>query len=586
MELATKWAESVDLNDPLNEYPRMTMYRRNWQSLNGYWDFHLSNNRLERDFEYDEKIVVPFCVESSLSQIKRKVMPEDVMWYRRSFKVNTPYKNKRVLLHFEAVDNYCEVSINGHNLGSHIGGYLPFTFEITDYIQPENVLEVMVTDQTSNQQQRGKQSLKPSGIFYTATSGIWQTVWLEIVEPKYISKLIIEPDVDNSKVTVSVCSEANCEVIIRLLDSDNKFIKDVHGQSNRSVDIDIDNPRLWSTEDPYLYKLKVTLFDDEVSSYFGMRKLGFKIINGMKYLTLNDKPIFHLGVLDQGYWPESLLTPPTDKAMEYDIRKMKELGFNVLRKHIKIEPQRWYYLCDRIGMLVWQDMVSGGDCSIRPMAYVRNFLNRFTHDDNEKFYKEVRRQPESNRLQFEDELVGMIDHLKEHCSIVSWVIFNEGWGQFDSSRFTDLVMGLDKTRYIDHASGWYDQHVSDFNSKHIYFTKLKKTDKDDERVFAVTEAGGFGYQQPDHTVSEKQFNYARIKDREKLNGKYSSFIYDQLIPLIDDGLAVMIYTQLSDVETENNGILTYDRAVCKFDEEMMKKASKAVYDRMSEIDVQ
>ena len=586
MELKTRWAEEIDLNDPLHFYPRMTMYRRNWQSLNGWWDFHLSADRNERKPVYDEKIVVPYCVESKLSQIERKVGPDDVMWYRRQFTVDGNYENKRVLLHFEAVDNYAEVFINGQPLGSHIGGYLPFSFDITDYLQPENILEVMATDQTSTQQQRGKQSLKPSGIFYTATSGIWQTVWLEIVEPQYINRLIIEPDAADSLVRISVCSESNADVLVDLYTNDKQYIKTVKGQSNRTITVPIEDPILWDTENPYLYKLRIRLFNDEVSSYFGLRQLGFREINGSRYLTLNGKVIFHLGVLDQGYWPESLLTPPSEQAMEYDILTMKKMGFNVLRKHIKIEPDRWYFLCDKLGMLVWQDMVSGGDTRIRPMAYVRNTLHLKTKDNTPGFYKEVKRGEESNRAQYESELTGMIEHLRSHCSIVTWVIFNEGWGQFDSVRFYDLVSVMDNTRYIDHASGWYDQGISDFYSPHIYFKPLKPRKKADGRVFAISEAGGFGFQVEEHAQSVKQFNYAKLKSSEELNERYDSFINREVLPLIDQGLSALIYTQLSDVESENNGILTYDREVSKFDEEKTRLLNESVIEKTRSLDVQ
>ena len=574
-QLTTIWSENIDGKTPLPEYPRPQLVRTDWMSLNGIWDFCMLKTE-ERPAGYDRRILVPYCVESVLSGIGEKVLPEDRLWYRRSFSIPRTWDSRRILLHFDAVDHDCEVWLNGTHLGTHSGGYLPFTFEVTGQLQDENVLEVRVRDSTDIHQQRGKQSLSPRGIFYTATSGIWQSVWLEPVSQEYISRLKITPDLDSSSIRIAVCSSSNAEAAITVLTDQGKELAQTVCETNRETVIRLPEVRCWCPEDPYLYRLQVRLKEDTVTSYFGMRKYSVINVNGRNLLALNNRPVFHLGVLDQGYWPESLLTPVSDQAMIQDIESMKELGYNVLRKHIKIEPLRWYYHCDRLGMMVWQDMVSGGDCRIKASVYARNILHIRTDDTAIASYRNSGRENESDRKMFEEELTGMIDLLYNSVSISCWVIFNECWGQFDSRYFTAKLKELDPGRFIDHASGWYDQKCSDFISYHVYFTKLKLADERDPRVQVISECGGFGYRQPDHAYGRKQFSYARIPTREKLQQRYENFISSEAVPLIRKGLAGLIYTQLSDVETENNGIYTYDRKVCKFD----KDRQKAVNERL------
>lgn len=577
-QLKTKWCSEAEKEHPLGEYPRPQLVRSDWMSLNGEWDFALMHTHSEIPKEYDKKIVVPYCVESYLSKVQEKVLPQDQMWYRKCFSMPESWNNKKIMLHFDAVDYDATVYLNGCLLGSHRGGYLPFEFEISSQIKENNELVVVVKDPTnSSYHQSGKQSLKPRGVFYTATSGIWQSVWLEPVGENHITSLRITPDPDNCAVSITVITGKSCPCEIEVIDKDGNLTAK-KAKSNEEVVIHMDDPILWSTENPFLYDLKIRTETDSISSYFGMRKFGYAEKNGHKVLTLNSKEIFHLGVLDQGYWPESLLTPTSEEAMEFDILRLKELGFNTIRKHIKIEPLRWYYLCDKLGMIVWQDMVSGGYKRNALSIYIKSLLNmRIEADDTtQKMYKDCGRDTSDSREEYESELEGMIRHLYNCSSIACWVPFNERWGQFDAKRIAQKVKKLDPTRYVDHASGWIDQKAGDFNSEHQYFRKLSHPKISDSRVFVISECGGFGYSESGHTYSEQALSYAKFKEKELLDERYRSFVEEEIMPLKEQGLSAVIYTQLSDVENEMNGLFTYDREILKFNKIKMKQLNKKV----------
>ena len=562
---------------PLNYYPRPQLRRDSWINLNGQWDFTVLHDKNARPGYYDRKILVPYPVESELSGIRETVKPEDFLWYQREFEIPEEWKKKRVLLHFDAVDYACKVWLNDILISEHKGGYLPFSVDISGYIEEKNVLTVCVSDPTDTAfQQRGKQSLHPRGIFYTPCSGIWQTVWLEAVAEHYITSLKMTPDVDHSLLFLTVFSDTEKSCSVEVYNRENKLVSKKVIQSNQEAEILIEELHLWSPEDPYLYDLRISMEDDTVSSYFGMRNYGLKSENGRKVLTLNKEKIFHLGDLDQGYWPESNLTPVSEEAMIFDITELKKLGFNTIRKHIKIEPLYWYYLCDKLGMIVWQDMIAGGNAKIFVDVYVKNFLHIPTDDTSQRSLKAAGRASEDVRKEFEEEYKGMIEHLYNSVSIACWVPFNEYWGQYNAAYFADLTRKMDPTRYVDHASGWVDMKKGDFASYHQYFKKLSLPKDLDERVFVISECGGFGYIAKGHVSDERVFSYGKFKTQEKLDERYRRFIEEEVLPLKKQGLSALIYTQLSDVEGELNGLLTYDRKVLKFDKEKMKKLNDSV----------
>ena len=575
MSLHTKWADSVSRDCPLPEYPRPQLARARWQCLNGPWQFTLCHDHTTEPAVYDREILVPYCVESELSGVQEKVLPEDQMWYRRTFTVPEEWKNDRILLHFGAVDWEAAVYVNGIKAGAHQGGYLPFSFDITELLQEENELVVSVQDPTDQSyHQLGKQSLHPATVFYTATSGIWQTVWLEPVPKSYIYGLTIVPDLAASSVSITVQSETDSLCKVRISDREGQEILQTELPSNTETSIRLEDPHLWSPDDPHLYSLHVEMDGDQVDSYFGMRSIGTVRQNGRDVLALNGKPLFHLGVLDQGYWPESILTPVSEEAMRFDILQLKELGFNMIRKHIKVEPLRWYYLCDTLGMLVWQDMVAGGNCHPTASFYAKMALGLKMTDNTEKDYADTGRSEKASRDDFEDELDGMIRLLFNDPSIVVWVPFNEHWGQYDSTRIADHVKSLDPSRLVDHASGWLDTGAGDFASYHQYFKKLSVPKNLDSRVFVISECGGFGFETPGHVYSRKAFSYGRFKSKAKLDERYRAFIEEEAVPLKEKGLSTLVYTQLSDVEIEENGLFTYDRKVLKFTKEKMKAVNE------------
>ena len=575
--ISCRFAEKVG-KVPLPEYPRPQFVRRDWLNLNGEYDYAVCKTG-EQPQGFDGKILVPFALESKLSGVQRHLQPDETLWYRRYFTVPEDWDGRRVLLHFGAVDDECEVFVNGKKAGEHRGGYNPFTFDITELLsKKENELAVKVTDPTDQGgQQRGKQASESHGFWYTATSGIWQTVWLEPVGQKYLDKIKITPDVKNHSVILQADVPEGCRLRAVVCDENEKPLaeKEIVGETA----IPIASPRLWSPEDPYLYSLLLFLTEDDhpadaVLSYFGMRE--FSIApdeQGILRLCLNGKPYFQTGLLDQGYWCDSGLTPPSDEAMIYDIEKMKSMGFNMLRKHIKVEPARWYYHCDRLGMLVWQDMVSGGDyVSTFFVGVLPNLSIRKLSDSHYKWFK---RDDAAQRERFKKELFEMIDSLYNCVSICCWVPFNEGWGQFDALSIGKAVKQKDPTRFVDHASGWHDQGGPDFVSIHRYILPVTLPKRDEKRPFVLSEFGGYSQIIDGHVWNKnKSFGYMMFPSKDKLTAAVKKLYEKQIIPLVPKGLAACVYTQVSDVEFEVNGLLTYDRRIVKVDEDTMRSLNE------------
>ena len=559
--LFTPWADEVTPNNALPEYPRPMMKREHWKNLNGLWDFTVNDKGRNRR-NYQDKILVPYPVESALSGVKKSVGPTQRVWYKRNFTVNHPYENGRVLLHFGAVDWKADVLVNGNHVGSHKGGYDPFTFDVTEYIQSEGpqTIEVTAWDPTDHGYQPvGKQTLNPRGIWYTAVSGIWQTVWLEYVPQSYIRDLKITPQVDQSRVKVEVSGQnvSDDHQVKVIAKEKGEVVGASRGFHKNRLYVSLDNPKLWSPDDPFLYDLEVQLLDkegnpvDQVESYFGMRKISLgKGPDGYTRLMLNNKPLFHYGPLDQGWWPDGLYTAPTDEALKYDVKVTRDLGFNMLRKHVKVEPQRFYYWCDKMGVLVWQDMPSG-DRRPGDIPY--------------------RREP--SRKQFRKEYKNLIHDFYNHPSIVMWVPFNEGWGQFNTREIVELTEKLDPTRLVNNASGWSDKNVGDVADRHEYPGPAMR-ETEDNRASVLGEFGGQALVVEDHLwlkdFSKAPSHYETSQSEEKLHNKYDQLIRD-LLPLKEKGLAAAVYTQTTDVETEVNGLMTYDRKVIKFDQEHMRE---------------
>jgi len=556
--IMTRWARDVDPDKPWPEYPRPKMVRKDWVNLNGLWDYAIQPKDGKQVETWAGKILVPFCVESALSGVKKGVGAENRLWYRRTFEVPASWKDGRVLLHFGAVDWNCTVTVNGKEVGSHKGGYDPFCFDITDALKKGiNELVVSVWDPTSDgTQARGKQVRNPRGIWYTPVSGIWQTVWLEPVAKTYIQSLKIVPDVDGGRVLVriNVAGGGTADVWAKAT-ADGKTVREVTGKSGVALELKIDDARLWSPGSPFLYDLDVGIKDgDAVRSYFGMRKVSMaKDDKGILRMLLNDEFVFHYGPLDQGWWPDGLYTPPTDEAMAYDLKVLKDLGMNMLRKHVKVAPERLYYHCDKLGLLVWQDMPSGN----------------FGKDDAAKKQYRV----EHRRL---------IEFLHNYPCIVMWVPFNEGWGQHDTPEIAQWVKELDPTRLVNEASGWHDKGSGDIKDIHKYPGPAMPA-LEEKRVAVLGEFGGLGLPVPGHLWwNKRNWGYRNYKSRQELQHHYDTLIHN-LRPMIAKGLCAAVYTQTTDVEGEVNGLMTYDREMLKLDANHSAALHACLYDLSREL---
>lgn len=570
---------------PRAEYPRPQLKRDSYQTLNGKWDYAIlpAGKPLP---EYQGKILVPFSPESLLSGVQKVVKPTDVLYYRTVFTVEESFLNDITLLHFDAVDYECTVSLNGKEIGSHTGGYIPFTLDVSDVIVAgENELKVVVTDPSdTGDQARGKQTLDPGGIWYQAQSGIWGPVWMESVSEDYIAGLKIVPDFDYNHVFITTTSTAE-KVKVTVTDPrrDNLVMATAEGKGGEEIAIELVGYRPWTPDDPRLYDLKIETPHDTVTSYFGMRKFSIHRDRfGINRLCLNDVTVFHNGVLDQGYWSDGLMTAPTDSAIRYDLEMIKDMGFNMVRKHIKIEPLRFYYYCDKMGILVWQDMVSGGHDYDPMVTTILPTLGLNKIKDTKRNYREFRRENEAGREEFLRNTKETIDLLQNCVSLAMWVPFNEGWGQFDSVEVTKKIKEWDPTRTVDSTSGWHDQgrKKTDFVSKHKYVTPIYVPFWDN-RCYILSEFGGYSKPTPGHMMTHHGFGYRMYFTQKGLQRAWARTVKQNIIKKIRffmiGGISASVYTQLSDVEGEINGLVTYDRKVEKFDREFMRSVNKDVH---------
>jgi len=574
ISLYTVWGENLDKENVWQEYPRPQMQREHYQMLHGEWDYAIVSLEDEKDFESQGKILVPFSPETLLSGVGRQLQPAEYLWYQKELTFTTEEcerktQGQRCLLHFDAVDQQAIVYINGTEVARHYGGYLPFEADITDYVGDEKiVLQVRVRDESdTSYHTRGKQTLKRGGMFYTAQSGIWQSVWYEWVPKNYVKKYRIIPDYDNAKVIIELFSRSKFESVSLDVDGDKDNNIAVYYDSKESnVTISFADGKFesWSPENPYLYYFTLKADEDVIRGYFAMRAFTIeKDEKGIPRFCLNHKPYFLNGLLDQGYWPDGLMTAPCDEAFVYDIELAKQKGFNMIRKHIKIEPLRWYYHCDRLGMIVWQDMVNGGTTYNMPwVCYMPTAIPALGRVIKDNKYHMFSRKVVESRECWEIECRETLDHLYNVPSISTWVPFNEAWGQFDAARIANEVKAYDPTRTVDHASGWFDQKAGDFNSVHNYFRKLR-VENDDKRAFVISEYGGYACHIKGHSSVERIFGYKKYETKEELSKAFYELLNEQVKPLIEEGLSGVVYTQLSDVEEEVNGLVTYDRKVCK-----------------------
>ncbi|MEO7313359.1 MAG: sugar-binding domain-containing protein [Chitinophagaceae bacterium] len=561
--LTTTWTSKVNPEKTLPEYPRPQMVRKEWKNLNGLWDYAVVPLLENKPATWQGKILVPFPVESNLSGVGKKSGPANRLWYKRNFTIPADWKDEKILLHFEAVDWETKVWVNGKLLGEHRGGYDDFSFDISSALNTSGTQEILLAvwdPSDSGFQPAGKQFNNPRSIWYTSSTGIWQTVWLEPVPEQHIDDFKLVPDIKKQQLHLYIPGGYDNSYLIEAI-AYNNGIKagTVRGRLNDTLHLQLDHVNYWSPSSPFLYDLEISLYHknkkmDVVKSYFGMReiKLG-KDEKGVVRLLLNNQPVFQLGPLDQGFWPDGLYTAPTDEALRYDIEIEKQLGYNMIRKHVKVESKRWYYWCDKLGMLVWQDMPSG-DRHIR------------------KEEPDIERTAQS-AYQFKTELLEMIREHANHPSIVTWVPFNEGWGQFQTKEIVQLVRQADPTRLISATSGWADRTEGDMNDIHVY-PGPAIPELETNRAAVLGEFGGQALVIKDHLwqmdLTRAPGHIRTSQTKEDLQTVYLGLI-NKLIDLKQKGLSAAVYTQITDVETEVNGIMTYDRKLIKFDIDQLKK---------------
>ena len=572
--IKTKWGENINPNNVLQEYPRPILVRNDWKNLNGLWDYTITSKGENKPENYDGEILVPFPIESSLSGVRKRISKEQELWYHKNFQIPKKWKSKEIIIHFGAVDWESELWINDINVGLHKGGYDPFSFNITPYLRKgkNQKLELRVWDPTDDGfQPRGKQIKNPKGIWYTPVSGIWQTVWLEPVNYKHITNIHTTTDIDDSSVLIKLFSSYDFkdDLIEFVLKEDEKVLQKTIIKADLETKISFENPKLWSPESPFLYDLEIKLISkgkiiDHIETYFGMRKISIKKdVNGTRRMMLNNKEYFQFGTLDQGWWPDGLYTAPSDEALKFDIFKTKEFGFNMIRKHVKVEPARWYFHADKIGMLVWQDMPNGEKIE-RPKWQRNNFFN------GQEFIPSF-----ESEMNFKNEWNEIIDFLYSNPSIVCWVPFNEAWGQFKTEEISQLTKNIDPSRLVNAASGGNYYNVGDITDIHNY-PEPKMLFYNPNQSNVLGEYGGIGLAIENHLwQSDKNWGYVKYKSSEKATDEYVNFA-NQLLEMVLKGFSGAIYTQTTDVEGEVNGLITYDRKIIKLDMERVKEINKKV----------
>lgn len=581
-QLCSPWGKTVEARSVLSEYPRPQLVRDSYFSLNGEWEYAI--RKTGQAETYDGTILVPFSPESRLSGVDRILQPDEYLHYRKCFILPDGFKKDKVYLHFGAVDQECSVFLNGTMLGEHKGGYLAFSFEISGFlVEGENTLTVSVRDYTEHAPHaRGKQRLNPTGkyasLFYTPSSGIWKPVWMESTAACHVSEIKFTPYFDEQSIGVfaDVCGESDSALV--RISQNGEVIGSWTIKTGTENKLLLEKFRPWSPEKPDLYDVEVSYIEDKVTSYFGMRKLSVsQDRKGVMRFFLNNKPFFFNGLLDQGYWPESLMTAPDDKALLYDIRKLKSLGYNTIRKHVKIETDRFYYHCDRLGMMVWQDMPNGGGTyNMFFVTELPNTFDWFCRRVKDNRYRPFARTDAAGRKQYYEDLEDMVKQLYNHPSIAVWVPFNEGWGQFDARKATERIRRLDRTRLVNEACGWFDQGGGDMYSIHNYRRILKMKPVKD-RVVALTEYGGYSLPVKGHMECDRAFGYQTYKTVEELTDNYKRLWEQEIFPNLERGLCSAVYTQVSDIEEEINGVMTYDRRVDKLDGEIVRNLNEKLY---------
>lgn len=550
---------------PLDDYPRPQLQRPTWQNLNGWWQYAITEMAQEPT-QYDGLILVPYSPETKASGVQRPVSPTQTLWYKRTVTVPAVEAGAHVLLHFGAVDQFCRVFVDRQLRVTHRGGYWPFTVEITGGAAPRDVELIVAVQDHSDQglEAYGKQKLAHGGMWYTPQSGIWQTVWLEVVPATYLTDLTITPDVAAGAVTVALTTNRPASALTVQVLADGEPVAGAPiDPASGYVTVSLPRPHLWTPADPFLYDVVITADDDQAQSYFGLRSFARGLdAAGRPAFLLNGQPFFQSGLLDQGYWAAGLYTPPSDAAVVRELTAIKEMGFNMLRKHIKIEPLRWYYHCDRLGILVWQDFVSGGGPYNDWLIRILPFVGAHFSDQDPAL---LGRGEARSRAVYLRDAQRTLDLLKNTVSICTWVPFNEGWGQFSANEIAAEVAWRDPTRLVDQASGWYDQGGGDFRSHHSYYKPFRLVKNAGARIQALTEFGGYALAVPNHIQVDRAFGYKSLADPAALLSALTKLYHSHVRANIPRGLAVAIYTQVSDVEDEINGLWTFDRAVCKID---------------------
>lgn len=589
--LSTPWGDEAAQADPLPEHPRPRLERCAWTSLNGWWEYAIVESSSARDLwplarspkEWDGRIRVPFSPEAPLSGVGRQLMPDQLLWYRCLFAVDELRGGRRLLMHFDAVDYACACYVNGERVGTHVGGYLPFDLDVTSAVHPGvNSVELCVYDPSERGTQlRGKQRIRRGNMWYTAQSGIWQSAWLEEVPARHVRELVVQARPDEGVLEVRAqLNEPGDVFAVDVLDAEGRVVGAADAPATEDevlVEVGVSDPHLWEPDDPYLYGLRVSYGEDEARSYAAFRTVGVEEdAEGVPRFCLNHRPLFVRGVLDQGYWPDGLMTAPSDAAMVADIEAARAAGFNMLRKHVKIEPQRWYWHCDRLGMLVWQDMVSGGDlprkwASAHVPTLVRRSWNSYP-DNLGRCWRRLGAADKDYRREWIHTARSAITWLSSHPSIACWVLFNESWGQFSSSDVCDRLRTVDGTRPFVATSGWYDQGAGDFFSVHNYFRSmrvykdphalLRRMRGMPERAFIIGEMGGLTCPVAGHVSVDTTYGYDAYEDAGSWREALRTLLAD-VDALQAEGLSGFVYTQLTDVEEETNGLLTYDRRVNK-----------------------